>query len=162
MSFFFFFSVNDLEINLRHDGAVPKPYTNTYSALCILSVSVLLLSASVLVKASEMPAAGTGGGLAGATGVPGKGLQEGPQGRGEGKPPSALRSTGQNWGPSPPSSPSNWVLTCPGQGIETSSLPSPPASGGFYIFQLGQRRPLRASLLLGVAPSCVCFDSPKQ
>lgn len=23
----FFFSVNDLEINPRHDGAVPKPYT---------------------------------------------------------------------------------------------------------------------------------------
>lgn len=82
------------------------------------------------MKASEMPAAGTGGGLAGATWH--RGPREGPRGRGEGKPPSALRSTGQNWGPSPPCSSSNWVLTCPGQGNETSSLSSPPASGGVF------------------------------
>jgi len=80
---------------------------NLFRALCNLSVSVLLLLASVLAKAAEMPAGGTGGGMLG-IGIPRNGRAparscSGAAGRGSqisaSLPRCAMR--GRSRGPSP-------------------------------------------------------------
>lgn len=103
---------------------------NLFRALYNLSVFVLLLSASA--KARKCQQEGPVATLAiGIPGIPRDGPGAAPA-RGEGKPNFSITpqacDEGHTWGSLTPNSPSDWVLSCPGQGSETllGALPAAP------------------------------------
>lgn len=105
---------------------------NLFRALYNLSVSVLLLSASAKARKcqQEGPVAALGIGI---PGIPRDGPGAAPA-RGEGKPnfsiaPQGCAMRGTRWGSLTPNSLSDWVLSCPGQGSETSPGALPAAPG---------------------------------